>query len=57
MQRNKIYSVTFISGVARELGIEEDLLHEISLEMDREDGVIWVEGLCEESVMAFSDDR
>jgi hypothetical protein len=56
MQRNKVHSVTVISAVARQLGVEEDLLHEISLGMDREDGVIWVEGLGEDSIMAFTDD-
>ena len=40
MQRNKVHSVTVISAVARQLGVEEDLLHEISLGMDSEDGVI-----------------
>lgn len=56
MQRNKVHSVTVISAVARQLGVEEDLLHEISLGMDREDGVIWVEGLGEDGIMAFTDE-
>jgi hypothetical protein len=30
MQRNKVHSVTVISAVARQLGVEQDLLHEIS---------------------------
>lgn len=56
MQRNKVYSVTVISAVADQLGVDEDLLHEISLGMDREDGVIWVHGLNEDGIKAFTDD-
>jgi hypothetical protein len=56
MQRNKVHSVTVISAVARQLGVEEDLLHEISLGMDSEDGVIWVYGLDEDGIKAFTDE-
>lgn len=56
MQRNKVHSVTVISAVARQLGVEEDLLHEISLGMDSEDGVIWVYGLDDDGIMAFTDE-
>ena len=57
MQLNKVYSVTVISAVAQQLGVEEDLLHEISINMEPEDGVIWVYGLGDESedgIMAFT---
>jgi len=30
MQRNKVYSVTVIAAVAQQLGVDEELLHEIS---------------------------
>lgn len=59
MQRNKVYSVTVISAVAQQLGVEEDLLHEISIGMEPEDGVIRVCGLSDDndiSIRAFTDD-
>jgi hypothetical protein len=56
MQRNKVHSVTIITAVAQQLGIEEDLLHEMSVGMEPEDGVIWVYGLSEGGIIAFSDD-
>jgi hypothetical protein len=56
MQRNKVYSVTVIPAVARQLGVDEDLLHEISLGMDREDGVTWVDGIGEDAIKAFTDE-
>jgi hypothetical protein len=56
MQLNKVHSVTVISAVAKQLGVDEDLLHEISISMETEDGVIWVEGLNEDGIKAFTDD-
>jgi len=56
MQRNKVYAVTVIAAVAQELGIDEDLLHDISIGMEPEDGVIMVYGIGKDSVMAFTDD-
>ncbi len=59
MQINKVYSVTVISAVAQQLGVEEDLLREIAIGMEPEDGVIRVCGLSDDndiSIMAFTDD-
>lgn len=56
MQRNKIFSVTVIEAVAQQLGVEEDLLHEISIGMEPEDGVIWVCGVGDACVMAFTEE-
>ena len=56
MQRNKVYAVTVIAAVAEELGVNEDLLHELSVGLDTEDGVIWVYGVGEDAIMAFTDD-
>ena len=56
MQRNKVHAVTVIAAVAQELGVDEDLLHEISIGLDTEDGVIWVYGIGEEAIMAFTED-
>jgi hypothetical protein len=39
---NKAHHVQTIALVAHELGEDEEWLHDISLGMDREDGVIWV---------------
>ena len=38
------------------LGVNEDLLHEISIGMEPEDGVIWVYGIGEDGIMAFTDE-
>jgi hypothetical protein len=56
MQRNKVYSVTVIAAVAEQLGVDEDLLHDLSVGLEPEDGVIRVYGLGEDSVMAFTDE-
>jgi hypothetical protein len=56
MQRNKVYAVTVIAAVAQQLGVGEDLLHEISIGMEPEDGVIWVYGIGENAIMAFTDE-
>lgn len=55
-QRNKVYAVTVIAAVAQELGVDEDLLHDLSIGMEPEDGVIMVYGLGEDSVTAFTDE-
>lgn len=56
MQRNKVYSVTVIAAVAQQLGVDEDLLHDLSIGLEPEDGVIRVYGLGEDSIMAFTDE-
>jgi hypothetical protein len=56
MQRNKVYAVTVIAAVAKQLGVDEDLLHEISIGMEPEDGVIRVFGIGEDAIMAFTED-
>ena len=56
MQRNKVYAVTVIAAVAQKLGVDEDLLHEISIGLEPEDGVIWVYGIGEDAIMAFTKD-
>ena len=56
MQRNKVYAVTVIAAVAVQLGVEEDLLHELSVGLEPEDGVIWVYGIGEDAIMAFTNE-
>jgi hypothetical protein len=56
MQRNKVRSVKTLALVARELNVSEDLLDEITDQMDPEDGMIWVYGVDGDPVIALSDD-
>jgi hypothetical protein len=56
MQRNKIHHVYTVDHVARELGVSEDLVHDLTLGLEPEDGVIWVYGIGDDAVLAFSDD-
>ena len=42
--------------VARKFGADVDFLFDVAIEMEPEDGLIWVLGLGDESVMAFTDD-
>lgn len=43
-----------VARVAEMLGVDEDLLHEIAIEMEPEDGRIYVYGVDDEGVMAFT---
>ena len=54
MHVNKVSHVRTIDRVANELGEDVDFLFDVALEMDPEDGVIWVQGLDDEGVMAFT---
>ena len=56
MQRNKVYAVTTLAQVARELGEDEDFLFDLTDQMDTEDGVIWVYGTEKEPLLALSGD-
>jgi hypothetical protein len=55
MHINKVHHVTTINRVAEELGEDEDWLQEVANEMEVEDGVIWVYGVGEDGLMAFTD--
>ena len=52
---SKVHHVTAINRVAEQLGEDEDWLHDVASEMDIEDGVIWVYGVGEHGVLAFTD--
>jgi hypothetical protein len=52
---NKVHHVHTIARVAEMLGEDEDWLWDVANEMDREDGLIWVYGPDEDTVMAFTD--
>jgi hypothetical protein len=55
-QVNKVSHVFTLSHVAEMLGEDEDWLFEVAEEMEPEDGQIWVIGVGEDGVMAFTDD-
>ena len=55
MHVNKVHRVTTIDRVADDLGESVDWLYDVAMEMDAEDGVIWVYGLGDEQLMAFTD--
>ena len=52
---NKVHHVTTITQIAKDLGEDEDWLWDIANEMEIEDGVIWVYGVGEDGVQAFTD--
>lgn len=52
---NKVHHVTTITQVAKDLGEDEDWLRDVANEMEIEDGVIWVYGVGEDGVLAFTD--
>ena len=54
MHVNKVHRVTTIDRVADDLGESVDWLYDVAMEMDTEDGVIWVNGLGDEQLMAFT---
>ena len=56
MQRNKVHHVYTVGQVAKDLGVAEDLIHDLTLGLDREDGIIWVYGIDDDGVLAFTDD-
>jgi len=53
MHVKKVHHVTTI--VAKDLGEDEDWLCDVANEMEIEDGVIWVYGVGDDGVMAFTD--
>ena len=54
MQLNKVHSVKTIDRVAAELGETVDRLFDLTIDMQTEDGIIWVFGLGDNSVIAFT---
>ena len=55
MHTNKVSHVRTIDRVAKELGEDVDFLFDVAMEMETEDGVIWVLSLDDEGVLAFTD--
>ena len=52
---NKVSHVFTLSHVAEMLGEDEEWLFEVAEEMDTEDGIIWVYGVNDDGVMAFTE--
>ena len=55
-QQNKVHRVYTAAYVASQLGVGEDLIHDLTLGLEPEDGVIWVYGIDDDGVLAFTDD-
>jgi len=55
MHTNKVSHVRTIDRVAKDLGEDVDFLFDVAMEMETEDGVIWVLSLDDDSVIAFTD--
>jgi hypothetical protein len=55
MHVNKVHHVTTINRVARDLGENEDWLADVANAMDVEDGIIWVYGVGDDGMLAFTD--
>ncbi len=55
-QRNKVHHIYTVTHVACQLGVGEDLIHDLILGLEPEDGMIWVYGLDDDGVLAFTDD-
>ena len=55
MHVNKVHHVTTINRVAQDLGEDEDWISDVANEMEIDDGVIWVYGVGEDGMMAFTD--
>ena len=53
---DKVSHVFTLGRVAEMLGEDEDWLFDVAEEMDTEDGQLWVVGVGEDGVMAFTDD-
>ena len=52
---NKVHHVTTITQIASDLGEDEDWLWDIANEMEIEDDVIWVYGVGEDGILAFTE--
>jgi hypothetical protein len=55
MHINKVSHVKTINLVAKDLGESEDWLFDVAAEMEIEEGLIWVYGVGDDGVMAFTD--
>ncbi|MER9586521.1 hypothetical protein [Mesorhizobium sp. M0276] len=57
MQRNKVHHVYTVERVARDLGVSDALIQDLTLGLEPEDGVIWVYGANDDDgILAFADE-
>lgn len=57
MQRHKVHHVHTVERIAKHLGIDEDLIHELTLGLEPADGVIWIYGADDtDGTLAFTDE-
>ena len=56
MHVNKVSAVFALNHVAEMLGEDEEWLFDVAGDMDTEDGQLWVYGVGEHGVMAFTED-
>lgn len=54
MPLNKVHSVKTIDRVAAELGETVDRIFDLAIDIETEDGLIWVYGPGDDSVIAFT---
>jgi hypothetical protein len=56
-QRNKVHHVWTVAVVASDFGVDEDLIHDLTLGLEPEDGVIRVYDVDnEDGTLAFTDE-
>ncbi len=56
-QRNKVHCVWTVAVVARDFSVGEDLIHDLTLGLEPEDGVIWVYDIDkDDGTLAFTDE-
>ncbi|KAA3451435.1 hypothetical protein C7I87_06885 [Mesorhizobium sp. SARCC-RB16n] len=56
-ERNKVHHVHTVDRVARDLGVSEELIQDLTLGLEPEDGVIWVYGANDDDgILAFTDE-
>jgi hypothetical protein len=56
MQRNKVHHVHTVGRVAKDLGVDEDPIHDLTLSLEPEDGFIWIYGVNnDDAIFAFTD--
>jgi hypothetical protein len=57
MQRNKVHHVYTVERVARDFSVSEELIHDLTLGLEPEDGIIWIYGTDDDSaILAFTDE-
>ena len=56
-QRNKVRHVWTAAVLGRDFGVDEDLIHELTLGLEPEDGVIWIYDLDnDDGTLAFTNE-